>query len=151
MIGLLWILPFAGNSLGNKCMPENSLMRHGKRKILGVLRLVLGRPKKILRFAQDFACGLPLRSRPQNGSSSLVLAKDDRLKNSRNYLRQLAKTKINKYLEKNAINDLESDNLSSRLPDTRKIVSASVYLKQTVPPCGLHPGRLVVYVHTLGG
>jgi len=25
---------------------------------------------EVLRFAQDFACGLPLRSRPQSGSSS---------------------------------------------------------------------------------
>jgi hypothetical protein len=26
---------------------------------------------EVLRYAQDFACGLPLRSRPQNGSSSI--------------------------------------------------------------------------------
>src|ERR1051326_3065613 len=37
----------------------------------------------ILRCAQDFACGLPLRSRPQSGSSSLIFKEQERRKPSR--------------------------------------------------------------------
>src|SRR5215471_6600170 len=36
-----------------------------------ILRLLLGKP----RLAQDFACGLPLRSRPQNGLKLLKFCK----------------------------------------------------------------------------
>src|SRR6266511_107117 len=44
---------------------KNNFPTQAKRRLEWGTRAV----HSILRFAQDFACGLPLRSRPQNGST----------------------------------------------------------------------------------